>query len=603
MSGCSGSSNVANAPASSGTIAIASGTASVVQSAGAVVVSVSRTGGSAGAVSVSYATSDGTAVAGTDYTKASGTLSWADGDVSAKSFSVAITTTPGFNGTRAFGVTLSSVTGGASLGGAAETVAITGSGVPGTLAMSAASATVLQSAGSVSLSVTRSGGSGGAVSVSYATANGTAVAGMDYTSAAGTLSWADGDASTKSVSVPLATSAGFSGTRAFSFVLSGVTGGATLGTASETVSITGSGAPGTLAISGATQGVLQSAGTVAVTFTRSGGSAGAVSARYAESDGTAIGGTDYTASAGTVSWADGDAANKTVNIALTASPYFNGTKSFTVTLASATGGATLGNAVQAVTITGGLIAPSGYFSFTGTNYTWKLQLPIDQYGGTGGLNNIQYAAIEETTAALTGGFVDAYFYADTATYGGATDHIVFTAPSNGAVTTPGVGSDHTRSELRELYTGSDADSNNDWTSVRGGTLTASCVVQSVSVNSDEATIGQIHNQSYVFALMLYRPAYKDVAFDLYSSLGSSSHVRTSIVQNVNLGDAINYTIVYTGSTIAVTVNGTTQSFAVDPSWAGTPMYFKVGAYHAAPNIGNPAGDQTQVAFSSFGVSH
>jgi hypothetical protein len=128
-------------------------------------------------------------------------------------------------------------------------------------------------------------------------------------------------------------------------------------------------------------------------------------------------------------------------------------------------------------------------------------------------------------------------------------------------------------------------------------------VQAVSANSDEATIGQIHNQSYVFILLLYRPAQKDIAIDIYSSLGSSSHTRTSIVQNVKIGDAISYSMTYKNSSLNVTVDGTTQTFPVDPSWAGTPMYFKLGAYHAAPNIGNPAGDKTQVAFSSFAVTH
>jgi hypothetical protein len=42
---------------------------------------------------------------------------------------------------------------------------------------------------------------------------------------------------------------------------------------------------------------------------------------------------------------------------------------------------------------------------------------------------------------------------------------------------------------------------------------------------------------------------------------------------------------------------------VDRSWAGTPVYFKVGAYHAAPSAGNAEGDATQVACSRFEVQH
>src|SRR5439155_21253344 len=50
------------------------------ENGGSVTVTVTRTGGSLGAVGVAYATSDGTATAGKDYTTATGTLNWADGE-------------------------------------------------------------------------------------------------------------------------------------------------------------------------------------------------------------------------------------------------------------------------------------------------------------------------------------------------------------------------------------------------------------------------------------------------------------------------------------------------------------------------------------------
>lgn len=58
--------------------------------AGNLKVLVERTGGSAGAVSVAYATADGTATAGSDYTAASGTLEWAAGDNDPKEITVPI---------------------------------------------------------------------------------------------------------------------------------------------------------------------------------------------------------------------------------------------------------------------------------------------------------------------------------------------------------------------------------------------------------------------------------------------------------------------------------------------------------------------------------
>ena len=89
---------------------LSASTYSVAQSAGSVTVSVVRSSGSSSAASVSYATSNGTAVSGTDYTAKSGTLSWADGDASAKTFDVPVNTTP-FAGSKTFTVALSNASG------------------------------------------------------------------------------------------------------------------------------------------------------------------------------------------------------------------------------------------------------------------------------------------------------------------------------------------------------------------------------------------------------------------------------------------------------------------------------------------------------------
>jgi endoglucanase len=91
---------------------------------------VNRTGGSSGAVTVAYATVNGTAVAGTAYTAASGTLSWASGDATAKTFAVTISSSPAFSGVDTFTVQLSGATGGATLATpTTATVSITGSSV------------------------------------------------------------------------------------------------------------------------------------------------------------------------------------------------------------------------------------------------------------------------------------------------------------------------------------------------------------------------------------------------------------------------------------------------------------------------------------------
>ncbi|MCM2265665.1 MAG: S8 family serine peptidase, partial [Desulfuromonadales bacterium] len=63
---------------------------------------------------------------------------------------------------------------------------------PQTLQMSMASYSVSEGGGNLVIPVTRAGGTTGTVSIQYATANGTATAGSDYTARSGTLSFAEG---------------------------------------------------------------------------------------------------------------------------------------------------------------------------------------------------------------------------------------------------------------------------------------------------------------------------------------------------------------------------------------------------------------------------
>jgi hypothetical protein len=218
----------------------------VAQTAGMVDATVNRTGGSAGA-SVAYTTSDGTAIAGIDYAAANGTLTWADGDSAPKTVMVAISNAIPFSGSRSFGLSLSNVTD-ATLGmPSSASIEINGEAImtPGTLVLSSANYAVAQSAGTVSVTVDRIGGIGGAVGVGYATSNGTAAAGIDYTAADGMLTWADGDASPKSFSIAISEATLFSGSKSFTLALSSSNGDAALGSPNKaSVVITGSSASG-----------------------------------------------------------------------------------------------------------------------------------------------------------------------------------------------------------------------------------------------------------------------------------------------------------------------------------------------------------------------
>jgi len=100
----------------SGTIELGSATYSVAEDGILATINVIRTAGFHGAISVDYATSDGTALAGSDYTAASGTLFWTDGDTLDKIFTITILGDVLAEGNETVNIVISNPTGGAFLG-------------------------------------------------------------------------------------------------------------------------------------------------------------------------------------------------------------------------------------------------------------------------------------------------------------------------------------------------------------------------------------------------------------------------------------------------------------------------------------------------------
>lgn len=350
---------------------------------------------------------------------------------------------------------------------------------------------------------------------------------------------------------------------------------------------------GTLSFNTTTQVVAQSGGTAFFAVERSGGSSGAVAVSYATSGGTAVAGTHYSTTAGTLSWTSGDTAVKTIAVPiLDRTPSASEKETFHIKLSSPTAGGILGAFPEAVvSIKNSFLAPS---TVPGFDFTpWKLTLPINEYRN----GDPAYVAWTIQPKDLVNGFADAFFFASGSS-------VVFVATANGATTTPGSGSDHTRSELRELYTGAGHDANSDWTGDIGGTLSGSCIVDSVAPSTTEGTFAQIHGQTNTFVLLDYRTTTGNVELAVYGANASGATKTNFVVKTgISLGSTINYTLTYKGDTVTAVVNGATKTVTVDSSWAGTPVYFKAGAYHSAPNTGNGASDATQVTYSSLSISH
>jgi Calx-beta domain len=226
---------------------------SVSEAGGTMTFTVTKTGTATQTHAVSYATANGTATAGSDYTAKTGTLSFGIAAVT-KTITVSITNDSTYEGDEALLVNLSTPTNGAGIADGSATGTVIEddpSGPPGTLQFTAASTSVSETSGSVTLTVSRTNGSAGAASVVCATVDGTATASPDYTAVSTTLSWSSGETTSKSCTVPIVNDTLHEGywinvmgsnvwipVETFSATLSGAMG-ATLGAqTSESVSIT-----------------------------------------------------------------------------------------------------------------------------------------------------------------------------------------------------------------------------------------------------------------------------------------------------------------------------------------------------------------------------
>ncbi|HYE64248.1 MAG TPA: Calx-beta domain-containing protein, partial [Pyrinomonadaceae bacterium] len=206
----------------------------------------------------------------------------------------------------------------------------------GSLQFNAATYSVNENGGSASITVTRTGGSIGTVSVNYATSDSTATAGSDYTSASGTLTFAEGETS-KSFTIPITDDLLDEADETVNLALSDPAGGATLGAQSTAVlTITDNDAQPSLAINDVT--VMEgNSGTTNAVFTvnLSAASGQAVTVSYATADGTATtADNDYQSASGTLTFNAGE-TSKSITVMVNGDTAVEPDETFTVNLSDA----------------------------------------------------------------------------------------------------------------------------------------------------------------------------------------------------------------------------------------------------------------------------
>ena len=185
-------------------------------------------------VTVDYATADGTAQQGSDYAAASGTLQFAPGEAS-KTIPVPTVEDTVEEQTETFTVTLSNPSGATIQDGTATGTITDDDGPVTALPLLNIIDDTVEEGEQAQFTVTLSRTSTRTVTVDYATADGTAEAGSDYTAASGTLQFAPGEAS-KTIPVPTVEDTVEEQTETFTVTLSNPSG-ATIqdGTATGTI--------------------------------------------------------------------------------------------------------------------------------------------------------------------------------------------------------------------------------------------------------------------------------------------------------------------------------------------------------------------------------
>ena len=318
------------------------------------VFTVTLTGATVFPATVNFATADGTATAGVDYTAASGTLTFAPGTTS-QQITVAVAGDTVFELTESFFVNLTAPAS-ATIADGQGVGTITNDDTAPTLAIN--DVTIAEGntgAANAIFTVTLTGASALPATVAFATANGTATAGSDYTAVSGTLTFAPGTTS-QQITVPVLGDALSEPNETFFVNLTTPTN-ATIADAQGLGTITNDDGAPTLSITDVTVPEGNAGPTNAVfTVSLSTPSAQQVTVDFATANATAVTPSDYAGLAGTLTFAPG-VTTQQITVAVAGDAFFELTETFEVNLTNAVN-ATIADAQGIGTITNDDAAPA-----------------------------------------------------------------------------------------------------------------------------------------------------------------------------------------------------------------------------------------------------
>ncbi|HEV7799174.1 MAG TPA: Calx-beta domain-containing protein [Pyrinomonadaceae bacterium] len=366
------------------------------EGAGNLQVTVSRTGDVAAATSIDYATSDGTAKAGSDYTSTSGTITFVAGEQS-KTITIPITDDNLYEaGNETFNVSLSNPTNGALLTSPTAVVTINDNDNKPMVLMSGTFRAAEGNSGTkiFSIPINLSNASVEQVSLNYTTENLSAIAGSDYVAISGTLIFPAGTTS-NSIGIVVSGDTVIEPDETFLLKISSlVNTGGFLPVSQLTATIAND--DSSIQLASPTLSIVESSNSLIVSVTRVGDLSAPATVSYTTGDtagpntcnvvnGNASSRCDYLSAIGTLKFAPGQ-SSRPISIPIIDDAYGEGSETFTVDLSNPSIG-TLGAAPSTtVTITDNE-------SVNGTN-------PIDQANFFVRLHYVDFLNREPDAAGL-----------------------------------------------------------------------------------------------------------------------------------------------------------------------------------------------------------
>ena len=222
-----------------------------------------------------------------------------------------------------------------------------GGTAPGQFRFDAAAFQVNEDGGNIAIEVRRVCGADGPVSVEFATSDGSAIQGTDYTTVVQRLNFADRQ-TVQTITVPITDDNLAQGNLDFDVELRDAQGGAGLAVpAAATVTIVDDESPGQIQFTSITYTATETDGNAVITLERLVGQTGAVTAQVVVTGGTATAGQDFTGTTFPVNFADGE-ESKTISIPLNNDALTEGDETVNLALQNPTGGATLGFRANAI---------------------------------------------------------------------------------------------------------------------------------------------------------------------------------------------------------------------------------------------------------------